>query len=63
MAGKVTRILHSQGLNRDKYDRRARIAVLCGRVRGDAWQRCRGLSTVLPSLSAIRVPGMVEGHA
>lgn len=36
MAEKVTRILHSQGLNRDEYDRLSRIAIPCGQVRADA---------------------------
>ena len=49
MAEKVTRVLHSQGLNRDKYDRLARIAVLCGKVRADAWQRYSGVSTASQS--------------
>ncbi|MDE0672076.1 MAG: hypothetical protein F4Y08_00470 [Caldilineaceae bacterium SB0662_bin_9] len=54
MAEKVTRILHSQGLNRAKYDRLARIVVLCGQVRADAWRRCSGVSTVLQSPYEIR---------
>ena len=33
MAEKVTRVLHSQGLNAAKYDQLARLAVLCGQVR------------------------------
>ena len=63
MAEKVTRILHSQGLNRDKYDRLARLAVLCGQVRADAWQRCSGVSTVFHSAYDIRDAWMAEGYA
>ena len=63
MAEKVTRVLHSQGLNAAKYDRLARIAVLCGQVRADAWQRCRGVSTVLQSPYDIRDAWMAEGYA
>ncbi|MDE0672102.1 MAG: hypothetical protein OXH72_10215, partial [Caldilineaceae bacterium] len=62
MAEKVTRILHSQGLNRDKYDRLVRLAVLCGKVRVDAWQRCSGVSTVLQSPYEIRDAWMAEGY-
>ncbi|MYA04319.1 MAG: transposase, partial [Caldilineaceae bacterium SB0664_bin_22] len=62
MAEKVTRILHSQGLNRDKYDRLAWIAVLCGKVRADAWQRCSGVATVLQSPYEIRDAWMAEGY-
>ena len=62
MAEKVTRVLHSQGLNAAKYDRLSRIAVLCGQVRADAWQRCSGLSTVLQSPYEIRDAWMVEGY-
>ncbi len=61
MAEKVTRVLHSQGLNRDKYDRLARIAVQCGKVRADAWQRCSGVATVLQSPYEIRDAWMAEG--
>ena len=61
MAEKVTRVLHSQGLNAAKYDRLARIAVQCGKVRADAWQRCSGVSTVLQSPYAIRDAWMAEG--
>ena len=61
MAEKVTRLLHSQGLNAAKYDRLARIAVLCGQVRADAWQRCSGVSTVLQSPYDIRDAWMAEG--
>ncbi len=62
MSPKVTRVLHSQGLNRDKYDRLSRIAVLCGQVRADAWQRCSGVSTVLQSPYEIRDAWMAEGY-
>ena len=62
MTEKVTRLLHSQGLNRDKYDRLTRIAVLCGQVRADAWQRCSGVSTVLQSPYDIRDAWMAEGY-
>ncbi|MYA05717.1 MAG: transposase, partial [Caldilineaceae bacterium SB0664_bin_22] len=58
---KVTRILHSQGLHKAKFDRLARIAALCGRVRTDAWQRCRGLSTAQQSAYEIRTTWMAEG--
>ncbi|MYD91690.1 MAG: hypothetical protein F4Y08_15380, partial [Caldilineaceae bacterium SB0662_bin_9] len=61
MAEKVTRVLHSQGLNAAKYDRLSRIAVLCGQVRGDAWRRCSGVSTVLQSPYEIRDAWMAEG--
>ena len=61
MAEKVTRLLHSQGLNRDKYDCLARIAILCGQVRADAWQRCSGVSAVLQSPYNIRDAWMAEG--
>ncbi len=59
---KVTRILRSQGLNQAKYDRLARIAGLCGRVRSDAWQRCSGLSTVRQFHYDIRDAWMAEGY-
>ena len=61
MAEKVTRILHSRGLNAAKYDRLSRIAVLCGQVRADAWQRCSGVATVLQSPYEIRDAWMAEG--
>ena len=61
MAEKVTRVLHSQGLNRDKYDRLARIAILCGKVRADAWQRYSGVSTASQSPYEIRDAWMAEG--
>ncbi|MYC64194.1 MAG: IS200/IS605 family element transposase accessory protein TnpB [Caldilineaceae bacterium SB0661_bin_34] len=59
---KVTRILHSQGLHKAKFDRLARIAALCGRVRTDAWQRCSGLSTAQQSAYEIRNTWMAEGY-
>ncbi len=59
---KVTRILHSQGLHKAKFDRLTRIAALCGRVRADAWQRCSGLSTAQQSAYAIRNAWMAEGY-
>ncbi len=62
MAEKVTRILRSQGLNAAKYDRLTRIAILCGQVRADAWQRCSGVSTVLQSPYEIRDAWMAEGY-
>ena len=51
---KVTRILHSRGANASKYDRLSAMAVRCGRVRADAWRRCRGLSTARQSHYDIR---------
>ncbi|MYC61709.1 MAG: hypothetical protein F4X16_02555, partial [Caldilineaceae bacterium SB0661_bin_34] len=62
MAEKVTRILHSQGLNAAKYDRLSDMAALCGRVRADAWQRCSGVATVLQSPYEIRDAWMAEGY-
>ncbi len=62
MAEKVTRLLHSQGLNAAKYDRLSAMAALCGRVRADAWQRCSGVSTVLQSPYDIRDAWMAEGY-
>ena len=62
MAEKVTRVLHSRGLNAAKYDRLARLAVLCGQVRADAWRRCSGVSTVLQSPYEIRDAWMAEGY-
>ncbi len=59
---KVTRILHSQGLHKAKFDRLTRIAALCGRVRADAWQRCSGLSTAQQSAHEIRNAWMAEGY-
>ncbi|MXZ23634.1 MAG: hypothetical protein F4Y80_02000 [Caldilineaceae bacterium SB0665_bin_21] len=61
MVEKVTRSLRSERLNRAKYDRLARIAVLCGQVRADAWRRCSGVATVLQSPYEIRDAWMVEG--
>ena len=58
---KVTRILHSQGLNASKYDRLAEMAVRCGRVRADAWRRCSGVSTARQSHYDIRDGWMAEG--
>ena len=64
MAGnpKVTRILHSRGLHRAKYDRLHDMAALCGRVRADVWQRCSGLSTAQQSVYEIRNAWMAEGY-
>ncbi len=62
MAEKVTRVLHSQGLNAAKYDRLSDMAARCGRVRSDAWQRCSGVSTVLQSPYEIRDAWMAEGY-
>ncbi|MYD91466.1 MAG: transposase, partial [Caldilineaceae bacterium SB0662_bin_9] len=62
MAEKVTRVLHSQGLNAAKYDRLARTAVLCGQVRADAWRRCSGVSTAQQSPYEIRDAWMAEGY-
>ena len=59
---KVTRILHSQGLNRAKFERLRQIAGLCGRVRSDAWQRCSGLSTAQQSAYDIRNEWMAEDY-
>ena len=59
---KVTRILHSRDLNRAKYNRLVAIAALCGRVRGDAWQRCSGWSTAQQSSREIRDAWMAEGY-
>ena len=59
---KVTRILHSWGLNRSKYDRLSEIAVLCGRVRSDAWRRCSGVSAVLQSPYDVRDAWMADGY-
>ena len=59
---KVTRILHSDGLNEAKYSRLAAMAVRCGRVRSDAWRRCSGLSTVLQSPYDVRDDWMAEGY-
>ncbi|MYC64495.1 MAG: transposase [Caldilineaceae bacterium SB0661_bin_34] len=59
---KVTRTLHSQGLNRSKHDRLADMAVLCGRVRADTWRRCGGIATVRQSPYDIRDDWMSEGY-
>ena len=61
MAGKVTRILHSQGLNRAKHDRLADMAARVGRVRADAWHRCSGVFTAAQTPYAIRDAWMAEG--
>ena len=59
---KVTRTLHSQGLNRSKHDRLADMAVLCGRVRADAWRRCGRIATVRQSPYDVRDDWMSEGY-
>ena len=59
---KVTRILHSQGLNASKYSRLSEMAVLCGQVRSDAWRRCSGVSTVRQSPYDVRDDWMAEGY-
>ncbi len=61
MAEKVTRILHSQGLNRAKYDRLADMAERAGGVRAAAWRRCSGVSTAAQTPYAIRDAWMAEG--
>ena len=38
------------------------MAMLCGRVRADAWRRCSGLSTVLQSPYDVRDAWMAEGY-
>ncbi len=58
---KVTRTLHSQGLNRSKYDRLSDMCIRCGGVRADAWHRCRGVSTVRQSPYDVRDAWMAEG--
>ena len=65
MAGKAkaTRILHSRGLHRVKYDRLTDVAALCARVRADAWQRSSGLATAQQSAYAIRDEWMADGYA
>ena len=60
---KATRILHSRGVNRAKYERLSAMAARCGRVRSDAWRRCRGVSTVLQSPYDVRDARMAEGCA
>ena len=62
MSPKVTRILHSQGLNRDKHDRLARLAVLFGQMRQDVWQRCRGVSAAPQFPYGIRDSWMAEDY-
>ena len=59
---KVTRILHSRGLNRSKYERLSEMAMRCGRVRSDAWRRCSGVSTARQSPYDIRDAWMAEGY-
>ena len=49
-------------MHKAKYDRLHDMAALCGRVRADAWQRCRGLSTAPQSVYAIRNAWMAEGY-
>ncbi len=63
MAEKVTRILHSQGLNRSKYDRLSDLAARCGQVRWDAWRRCSKMATALQSPYDIRDAWVAEGYA
>ncbi|MCE2468488.1 MAG: hypothetical protein J4G06_10795 [Caldilineaceae bacterium] len=60
MVEKVTRILHSQGLNRAKYDRLADMAARAGGMRADAWRRCSGVSTAAQTPYAIRDAWMAE---
>ena len=62
-AAKVARSLHHQGLHRSGYAQWTAVAALCGRVRSDAWQRGRGLSTAQRSACAIRNPGMAADPA
>ena len=62
MLPKATRILHSRGLNRDKNDRLAQLAVLFGPVRKDVWQRCRGVSAAPQSPYDIRDSWMAEDY-
>ena len=59
---KVTRILHSQGLHKAKFNRLTWIAALCGRVRADVWQRCSGLTAASRSAYEIRNAWMAEGY-
>ena len=63
MAEKVTRLLPSQGLNRDQHDCLARLASLCGKVRTDARHRCSGVSTAPQSPYDLRDAWMAEGCA
>ena len=58
---KVTRSLHGRDPNRAKYDRLVAITALCGRVRGDAWQRCSGWSTARQTPRGIRDAWMADG--
>ena len=62
MSPKATRILHSQGLNRDKYGRLARLAVLFGQVRKDVRQGCRGVSAAPQSPHDIRDAWMAADY-
>ena len=65
MAGnkaQVTRIQPSQGLHRAKYEGLTLMAVLCGRVRTDAWQRCSGLTAAQQSAYDIRNAWMAEDY-
>ena len=62
MSSKAARSLYRQGLNRDKYDRLARSAVLCGQVRKDVWQRCRRASAAPPTPYDIRDAWMAEDY-
>ena len=59
---KVTRILHSQGLNRSKFDLLDHMAHLCSRVRADAWRRCSGVATAHRSPYDIRDGWMAEKY-
>ncbi len=61
-ASKVTRILHSQDLNRAKYDQLEVMTGLAARVRTDAWQRCSGLTAASQSAYEIRNAWMAEGY-
>ena len=61
-APKVTRILYSRDLNRAKYDRLHGITALCARVRGDAWQRCSGISAARQSAYEIRNAWMAADY-
>ena len=63
MAEKVTRLLPSQGLNRDQHDCLARLASLCGKVRTDARHPCSGVSTAPQSPYDLRDAWMAEGYA
>lgn len=63
MAEKVTRLLPSQGLNRDQHDCLARLASLCGKVRTDARHPCSGVSTAPQSPYDLRDAWMAEVYA